>query len=127
MYYLIIIVIAIISFVLGRKSVKTKTFTPKSESELEDMRVGAREALDERTEKRKEKILELMNSEDIHQEELKTCNLENTKKGITRNDVEKLLDVSDRTARKYLDELENEEKITQIGERGRDVYYILNV
>ena len=128
MNYLIIIIIVIISFAIGRKSVKkTKTFSPKSEVELDNMRVEAKKSLDERMENRKEKILNLMNSEAIHQEELKTCNLDNPKMGITCNDVEKLLDVSDRTARKYLDELENEEKITQIGKRGRNVYYILKV
>ena len=68
-----------------------------------------------------------MNSEAIHQEELKTCNLDNTKKGITCNDVEELLDVSGATARKYLKELEDEEKITQIGESGKGVYYTLNI
>ncbi len=128
MNYLILITIAIISFFIGRKSVKRqKTFTPKSEVELSDMRVEAKKSLDERMENRKEKILNLMNSEAIHQEELKTCNLDNTKKGITCNDVEELLDVSGATARKYLNELEDEEKITQIGESGKGVYYTLNI
>jgi len=45
--------------------------------------------------------------------------------GITSDEVEKLLDVSDQTARKYLNELEDENKIEQVGDRGRGVYYIL--
>ena len=84
-----------------------------------------RKALNERTEKRKEKILYLMNSEAVHQEELKACNVADLKKGITSENVEKLLDVSNQTARKYLNELEDENKIKQIGKTGRDVYYVL--
>jgi len=40
-------------------------------------------------------------------------------------DIEKLLDISDVTARKYLNELESEGKIKQIGEVGRNVHYVL--
>lgn len=42
---------------------------------------------------------------------------------IRNNDVEELLDVSDATATRYLDELESEGKIKQVGEEGRAVYY----
>jgi len=45
---------------------------------------------------------------------------------ITNNDVEKLLGVSDATATNYLQELEDEGKIKQIGKTGSGVYYILN-
>ncbi|MFC1802099.1 hypothetical protein ACFLY7_01530 [Patescibacteria group bacterium] len=123
MNYLILIIIALISFALGRKSVKT--FVPKSVDELKNMRVGAKEALSERTEKRKERILGLMNSEAVHQKELNTCDLVDRSPGITCSDVEKLLDVSDQTACKYLNELEKEEKIEQIGDSGKNVYYVL--
>ncbi len=44
---------------------------------------------------------------------------------ITNNDVEKLLNVSDATATNYLQELENEGKIKQVGETGRSVFYKL--
>ena len=43
---------------------------------------------------------------------------------ITNNDVESLLKVSDATATRYLDELEKEGRIRQIGTEGRSVYYI---
>lgn len=127
MFYiiLIIIIIASVSFVIGKKSVKVKTFALKSEDELKDMRVEAREALRERTERRKEKILDMMKREAEQQEKLATCNLEQNKKGVTCNDVEELLDVSDQTACKYLNELEKEEKIEQIGTSGKGVYYSL--
>ena len=44
---------------------------------------------------------------------------------ITNNDIEKLLNVSDATATRYLEELEKENKIEQIGKTGRSVYYQL--
>lgn len=44
---------------------------------------------------------------------------------ITNNDIEKLLGVSDATATRYLDELEKEGKILQIGATGRAVHYVL--
>ncbi|MBI4252748.1 DeoR family transcriptional regulator [Candidatus Uhrbacteria bacterium] len=44
---------------------------------------------------------------------------------IANNDVEKFLNVSDATATNYIQELEEEGKIKQIGERGRFVTYRL--
>tara|TARA_B100000745_G_scaffold268926_1_gene195201 strand:+ start:3447 stop:3728 length:282 start_codon:yes stop_codon:yes gene_type:complete len=57
--------------------------------------------------KRKEQILE----------HLKTA------QKIQNNDIEKLLNVSDATATRYLQELENEGEIKQIGTTGKHVYY----
>jgi Fic family protein len=42
---------------------------------------------------------------------------------ITNNDIEKLLGVSDATATRYLDELEKEGLIKQVGITGNAVYY----
>lgn len=42
---------------------------------------------------------------------------------ITNNDVEKLLGIADATATKYLQELEREDRVEQIGTRGRFVHY----
>ena len=63
----------------------------------------------EEKERRKVKILELLQKQET----------------ITNNDVEKMLSVSDATATNYLQELEDENKIDQIGERGRFVSYRL--
>jgi Fic family protein len=41
----------------------------------------------------------------------------------TNNDIEKLLGVSDATATRYLDELEKEGLIKQVGKTGNAVYY----
>ena len=48
MNYLILIIVAIISFTIGRKT--AKTFTPKQAEEMSKMRAESREALTERTE-----------------------------------------------------------------------------
>ncbi len=45
---------------------------------------------------------------------------------VTNNDIEKLLGVGDSTATRYLDELEKEGKIHQVGTEGRFVYYQKN-
>lgn len=45
------------------------------------------------------------------------------KNKITNNDVEKLLRVSDATATRYLDKLEKQGLIRQVGRTGRSVYY----
>jgi len=44
---------------------------------------------------------------------------------VTNNDIEKLLGVSDATATRYLDELEKEGKVRQIGTTGHAVFYTL--
>ena len=44
---------------------------------------------------------------------------------VTNNDIEKFLKVSDATATRYLNELEKEQKIRQIGTTGNAVYYVL--
>ncbi len=46
-----------------------------------------------------------------------------SKEEITNNDVERGLGVSDRSATRYLEELEQEGKIAQIGKTGRAVSY----
>jgi predicted HTH transcriptional regulator len=42
---------------------------------------------------------------------------------VTNNDIEELLGVSDATATRYLDELEKEGLIKQVGKTGNAVYY----
>ncbi|MBI4117249.1 MAG: DeoR family transcriptional regulator [Parcubacteria group bacterium] len=46
-----------------------------------------------------------------------------TQTPLTNNHIEQLLGISDATATRYLDELEKEGKIRQVGETGRSVYY----
>jgi len=44
---------------------------------------------------------------------------------ITNNNVERLCNVSNATAERYLDQLEKDEKLTQHGKIGTDVFYTL--
>lgn len=44
-------------------------------------------------------------------------------KKMNNEQVEKLVNVSDATAERYLDELEKEGRIRQIGKTGKHVYY----
>ncbi len=67
---------------------------------------GERQAREK--EERKRKILELLL----------------TQGSLTNNQVENLLGVSDATATRYLEELEEEGKIKQVGEVGRGVHYL---
>lgn len=46
-----------------------------------------------------------------------------TRSQITNNAIEHLLEVSDATAERYLDELEKEGAIKQVGKTGRSTYY----
>lgn len=62
---------------------------------------------DKKLDEKQEKILELIRE----------------KGEITNNDIENALGVSDATATRYLDKLEKEGKIVQIGREGRFVKY----
>ena len=99
--------------------------TEKSATEMGSMRVGAKEALKERTDERKQKILDFMANEAQHQKDLGNCSVVDIKKGVTSAEIEKALDVSGDTARKYLNELEKEGRILQMGTTGKGVYYEL--
>src|SRR3989344_7551533 len=46
-----------------------------------------------------------------------------TQHSLTNNHVEQLLGISDATATRYLEELEKEGRIRQVGKTGRQVYY----
>jgi len=45
---------------------------------------------------------------------------------ITNDEIEELFSVSNTTAYNYLEELEKEKKIKQVGKKGRGVYYTLH-
>ena len=119
----LLIIVAVVSFFIGRST--KKTFIPMDKEGMHEIGIEARKALERRTEERKEKILEFMKKEAEHLGELQLCGVDTNRKEFDREDVEKLLDVSDTTALKYLDELEAEGKIVQVGNVGRDVHYTL--
>lgn len=48
----------------------------------------------------------------------------NEQERVTNEDVQKMLRVSNRTARRYFDQLEKKGRVKQVGDVGRGVYYI---
>jgi hypothetical protein len=75
-------------------------------------------------------ILELLNKARLAMQSRKRkkidriLNMFTTKSKITNDEVEKLLHVSDATATRYLEILEKENKIKQIGKTGKGVHYV---
>ncbi|PCI28565.1 hypothetical protein COB52_03470 [Candidatus Kaiserbacteria bacterium] len=116
MNYVLLIAVGLLAFFLGRKMGK-KGATP---NQMSDIRGSAHAALSKRTEDRKEAILKELS----YRKELDDCK-GTEKEGVTRLEVEKLLEVSNDTALKYLNELEDEEKVLQVGLGGNKIYYIL--
>ncbi|MDD4804615.1 MAG: DUF977 family protein [Candidatus Pacebacteria bacterium] len=95
-----IIVSLIIGFLLGRYSSKINTnITNKKDS------IGRQR---EEKKNNKEAIVGLM---------------ESGNQPLTNNHVEQMLGISDATAERYLQELEEEGIIRQVGKTGRDVFY----
>jgi hypothetical protein len=120
----------IIGFAIGRKSADYVNdmdgpSIPASASRLAKLLPMARQALFRRTEKRKNTILEMLKGEARHMKRLTQCNIDPTAQGLTSDDVSLLLSVSRNTARNYLNELEEENKILQVGVAGRGVHYVL--
>ncbi|MCK4918660.1 MAG: hypothetical protein KAS02_02665 [Candidatus Pacebacteria bacterium] len=124
-----IIIALIIGYIIGKNNSsknsqsQISSFEEMDDTELEKMQTKTKESILQRTEERKEKILEYIQKEKAHQKALANCSIEERKEGVTRQDIEDLLDISKSTALKYLNELEEEQKITQSSPTGRDVHY----
>ncbi len=96
MNYLFLIIILIVGIGIGVYFTRRNNTSPLSEQSKKKA-------------ENKEKILEFLR--------------ENEK--VVNNDIEKFLGVSDATATRYLDELEKENKVEQVGVTGSAVYYVL--
>lgn len=96
MNYLILIIVAIVGIVFGAY------FARKRDS-------GLLAGQAKKKAKNKARILEFLR--------------ENER--VANDDIEKLLGVSDATATRYMNELEKEQKVRQIGITGNAVYYVL--
>jgi len=94
-YFILILVVGVVGVIIG------KYFFGQKENLMSQQTKKKQE--------NKQKILEFLK--------------ENSK--ITNNNVEKLCDVSNATAERYLNELEKEGKLTQHGKIGRNVFYRL--
>ena len=90
-----------------RNQTPQPTSPPNTTNFARDLLVKARATIQSRKAKKLEKILELLKA----------------KEKITNDEVEKFLHVSDATATRYLNELEKEGKIKQVGKTGKAVMY----
>lgn len=97
MTYLLLILVALAGIALGMYIARRKTTVGFIAKQMET-KAG-----------NKQKILEFLN----------------TNNKIQNNDVEKLANVSNATAERYLNELEQEGKLTQHGVVGQKVFYTL--
>lgn len=81
---------------------------------IQKLLIKARAKIQERKRKKLDKIMALFES-----------NPENLPSGrrIANKDIQKLLRISDTTATRYLDILERENKIKQVGKTGKAVFY----
>lgn len=119
-----ICIAGVLGFAIGY-AMKRKPVSPITKKTAHELQEAASAALHERTEDRKDGIIKIMKEATERHEELAACGLATERKGVTRSDIEELLGVSSQTALKYLDELEAEGRVSQIGIRGKDVYYML--
>lgn len=135
MWFIYIIIGGVLGYWMGKKGSllssssrfgsEEKSFNEMDEVEMKKIHSKAKEAFNERLEERLEKIFEFIGKEMEHQKALANCSIEDGKVGVSREDIEKLLDISGMTALKYLNELENKGKIEQVGKSGQGVYYVL--
>lgn len=88
---------------------------PEPRSRARELLTMARNAMQFRKRKKLEKILGLL--------EKRTSNGSTNSPQVTNDEVEKLLHVSDVTATRYLDTLEKEGRIKQVGREGKGIYY----
>jgi len=106
MKILILVVVGVMGVLLGTYFASRKSvgglITKQSEKKVEN----------------KERVLEFLRTDPNLPE------ADGQGKKITNNEVEKLLGVSDATATRYLNELEKEGKIQQIGTTDHAVYYL---
>ena len=108
MNYTTIIIIAFVGIGLGYWLARRKRAGEVGEVELNlpAGKAGQREVKEEN----KQKVLEYLQTNDK----------------MTNNDVERMLGVSDATATRYMDDLEKEGKVEQVGTTGNAVHYKLS-
>ncbi len=118
MNYLILILIAALGIWIGQKTAykmmmkKMKKDEDRKKREKEDKEEILEGEIEEESPKK----------EELSEVEKKILSLFDEKEKVANNDVERLLNVSDATATRYLDKLQAKALIFQKGE-GRGVYY----
>lgn len=122
--YIIIALVGVgVGIYFSRSSASSDGLKVKSGEELDEMRGEAQEALHKRTEERKAKVLEYIAEEEKRALELAKCSAEPVPQGVTSASVAKELRVSTETALRYINELEAEGKLEQVGSNGPHVCY----
>lgn len=104
---LLYIIAVTVAFYIGRVSAKHPM--PLSVYELQELRREKTRSIHDRVSKSKARIIDYVQSTGQ----------------VTNHEVEDLLLVSSSTAHRYLNELEREGILEQIGSSGRGVYYVL--
>jgi len=108
MKFLLYMAVAAFAFFLGRTFAIRRKVSQTTKDEFKEMREKANQKKRERVKDRKQAILE-----------------QAQKQGrITNDEAENMFCISDSTASNYLDQLEKEGKLKQVGKSGRGVYYI---
>lgn len=102
MNYLILIIVGIMGVILGTYLGRRR----KAEKSLDEVQDKEREDVEKKKENL-EKVRQFFAEEER----------------VANDDIEKFLGVSDATATRYLDELEKEGFIRQVGKTGKHVYY----
>lgn len=118
---LIILAMGVWVWFLAKRNKENEAEILKLEKELEEYMALGRglaeynQKLQEKKEQLKEKILEMFRSSPPSRKA--------SARRVSNKEVAKALNVSCASARRYLDELENEGKIKQVGKVGKYVYY----
>jgi Fic family protein len=84
--------------------------------------LGKRKSLNETRVKQKSLIEKQAEEKKLNLEAILGL-MESGNQPLTNNHVEQMLGISDATAERYLQELENEGLVRQVGNTGRDVFY----
>jgi len=118
MNYLILILIAALGIWIGQKTAYKMMMKKmkKDEDRKKREKEGKEEILEGEIEEESPK------KEELNEVEKKILSLFDEKEKVANNDVERLLNVSDATATRYLDKLQAKALIIQKG-AGRGVYY----
>jgi len=120
MEYIILIIVGVAGMVLGTYFGRRRASNTSLNQSARLPASGGNRSI--RSEGEKEWLIEKQARE---KEENKQRILEvlETQTPLTNNQIEQSLGVSDATATRYLDELEKEGKVRQVGKTGKHVYY----
>jgi response regulator of citrate/malate metabolism len=124
-YYIILVLLVVVLCTIAWKLYKDKeeserevALIEKERDEYAELGKGLAEynqKLQEKKNLAKDKIMRMF--------EENPSSLKATARRVSNHDVAKSLNISSATARRYLDELEEEAKVKQVGKVGKYVYY----